>query len=42
MSRSPRVTEPELIAALAKAGFSVLRVNVKGSHHLLRHEDGVL
>ena len=40
MSRSPRVTEPELIAALAKAGFSVLRV--KGSHHLLRHEDGVL
>jgi predicted RNA binding protein YcfA (HicA-like mRNA interferase family) len=38
MSRSPRVTGPDLIAALGKAGFSVLRV--KGSHHFLRHEDG--
>ena len=38
MSRTPRVTGPELIAALAKAGFSVLRV--KGSHHFLRHQDG--
>jgi predicted RNA binding protein YcfA (HicA-like mRNA interferase family) len=38
MSRAPRVTGPELIAALAKAGFRVLRV--KGSHHFLRHEDG--
>lgn len=38
MSRAPRVTGAELIAALAKAGFSVLRV--KGSHHLLRHQDG--
>jgi predicted RNA binding protein YcfA (HicA-like mRNA interferase family) len=38
MSRAPRVTGQELIAALGKAGFSVLRV--KGSHHFLRHEDG--
>ena len=38
MSRTPRVSGPELIAALAKAGFGVLRV--KGSHHFLRHQDG--
>lgn len=38
MSRAPRVTGPTLIAALAKAGFRVLRV--KGSHHYLRHNDG--
>jgi predicted RNA binding protein YcfA (HicA-like mRNA interferase family) len=38
MSRTPRVTGSELVAALAKAGFSVLRVN--GSHHFLRHQDG--
>lgn len=38
MSRAPRVTGPELIAGLTKAGFRVLRV--KGSHHFLRHDDG--
>jgi predicted RNA binding protein YcfA (HicA-like mRNA interferase family) len=38
MSRTPRVTGPDLIAALGRAGFSVLRV--KSSHHFLRHEDG--
>lgn len=38
MSRSPRVTGSELVRALAKAGFRILRV--KGSHHFLRHEDG--
>jgi predicted RNA binding protein YcfA (HicA-like mRNA interferase family) len=38
MSRTPRITGSELIAALAKAGFGVLRV--KGSHYFLRHEDG--
>jgi len=38
MSRRPRVTGPDLIGALEKAGFSVLRV--KGSHHFLRHQDG--
>jgi predicted RNA binding protein YcfA (HicA-like mRNA interferase family) len=38
MSRTPRVTGTEVIAALGKAGFSVLRV--EGTHHFLRHEDG--
>jgi predicted RNA binding protein YcfA (HicA-like mRNA interferase family) len=38
MSRNPRVTGPDLVAALGKLGFSVLRI--KGSHHFLRHEDG--
>jgi predicted RNA binding protein YcfA (HicA-like mRNA interferase family) len=38
MSRTPRVTALELIAALAKRGFSVVRV--RGSHHFLRHQDG--
>lgn len=38
MSRTPRVTGTDLIAALGRAGFSVLRA--KGSHHFLRHEDG--
>jgi predicted RNA binding protein YcfA (HicA-like mRNA interferase family) len=33
MSRAPRVTGPELISALAKAGFAVLRI--KGSHYFL-------
>jgi predicted RNA binding protein YcfA (HicA-like mRNA interferase family) len=38
MSRLPRLTGSEVIAALAKAGFVVFRV--KGSHHRLRHADG--
>jgi predicted RNA binding protein YcfA (HicA-like mRNA interferase family) len=38
MSRIPRVTGPDLIAALGRAGFAVLRV--KGSHHFLHHADG--
>jgi predicted RNA binding protein YcfA (HicA-like mRNA interferase family) len=38
MSRSPRITGSELIAALMKDGFQVVRV--RGSHHFLRHEDG--
>jgi predicted RNA binding protein YcfA (HicA-like mRNA interferase family) len=38
MSRTPRVTGTDLIAAPGKAGFSVRRV--KGSHHFVRHEDG--
>jgi predicted RNA binding protein YcfA (HicA-like mRNA interferase family) len=38
MSRTPRITGPDLIGALAKAGFRVLRA--RGSHHFLRHEDG--
>jgi predicted RNA binding protein YcfA (HicA-like mRNA interferase family) len=38
MSRNPRITGPELISALGKGGFSVVRV--RGSHYFLRHEDG--
>ena len=38
MSLIPRVTGADLIAALGKLGFSVLRI--KGSHHFLRHPDG--
>ena len=38
MSRIPRVTGADLVAALGKRGFSVLRTT--GSHHFLRHEDG--
>jgi predicted RNA binding protein YcfA (HicA-like mRNA interferase family) len=38
MSRSPRITGSELLAALARAGFTVIRI--KGSHHFLRHDDG--
>lgn len=38
MPRHPRVKGKELIKALGKAGFSVLRV--KGSHHFLKHKDG--
>jgi len=38
MSRNPRLTADDLIAALERVGFRVLRV--KGSHHFLRHEDG--
>ncbi len=37
MSRTPCVTGPEPIAALAKVGFRVLRV--KGSHHFLRNSN---
>jgi hypothetical protein len=38
MSRIPSVTGFDLIAALGKLRFSVLRI--KGSHHFLRHDDG--
>lgn len=38
MSRAPRVTGSELLSALAKAGFSVIRS--KGSHFFLGHKDG--
>ncbi len=38
MPRLPRLRGREVIAALRRAGFSVLRV--KGSHHYLRHTDG--
>ena len=38
MTAWPSVTGNELVAALKKAGFEVVRV--KGSHHFLRHDDG--
>lgn len=38
MSRLPRITGREIVAALRKAGSEVARI--KGSHHLLRHADG--
>ena len=38
MSRTPRLTGSELISALSKVGFGVLRI--KGSHHFIRHPDG--
>ena len=38
MTALPAVTGRELIAALGRAGFQVVRV--KGSHHFLRHANG--
>lgn len=38
MPRLPRLRGREVIAALRRAGFAVLRV--KGSHHFLQHPDG--
>ena len=38
MTKLPRLTGKELLSALARAGFTVVRV--KGSHHFVRHSDG--
>jgi predicted RNA binding protein YcfA (HicA-like mRNA interferase family) len=38
MSKSPRLTGKQLLTALARAGFEVVRI--RGSHHFLRHADG--
>ena len=38
MSRLPRLRGREVVAALRRAGFVILRV--KGSHHFLQHPDG--
>jgi predicted RNA binding protein YcfA (HicA-like mRNA interferase family) len=38
MSRSPRVTGDEVIVALGRAGFKVIRI--RGSHFFLGHADG--
>jgi predicted RNA binding protein YcfA (HicA-like mRNA interferase family) len=38
MTVLPSVSGKELLAALRKTGFDVVRV--KGSHHFLRHTDG--
>ena len=36
--RQPRITGKELISALQRAGFALVRI--KESHHFLRHDDG--
>ena len=38
MTKLPRITGQQAIAALRKARFEVVRV--RGSHHFLRHIDG--
>lgn len=38
MTSFPSLTGKELLSALKKAGFELLRI--KGSHHFLRHSDG--
>jgi predicted RNA binding protein YcfA (HicA-like mRNA interferase family) len=38
VTKLPVVTGKEVVAALCKAGFQVIRI--KGSHHYLRHSDG--
>ena len=38
MPRLPRLRGREVIAALRRAGFTVLRT--KGSHHFVQHPDG--
>ncbi len=38
MTKLPSVTGKQLLTALAKVGFQVIRV--KGSHHFVRHHDG--
>ena len=38
MAKSPRITGKEIIKALSKLGFEIIRI--KGSHHFLQHKDG--
>ncbi|MBF0228530.1 MAG: type II toxin-antitoxin system HicA family toxin [Desulfamplus sp.] len=38
MTKTPRVTGRQVISALKKAEFEVIRI--KGSHHFLHHQDG--
>jgi predicted RNA binding protein YcfA (HicA-like mRNA interferase family) len=38
MSRIPRATGSDVVAALSRLGFPVVRV--RGSHRFLQHEDG--
>ena len=38
MTKLPRPTGKDLLAALRKLGFEIIRT--RGSHHYVRHEDG--
>jgi predicted RNA binding protein YcfA (HicA-like mRNA interferase family) len=38
MNKLPALTGKQLISALGKLEFEILRI--KGSHHVLRHKDG--
>ena len=38
MTRLPRLSGKEIITALIKVGFEVVRI--RGSHHFIRHQDG--
>lgn len=38
MSRMPRLTGGEVVRALSRAGFEVIRQ--RGSHQVLKHQDG--
>ena len=38
MSKLPRPRAKQVIAALRRVGFEVIRI--RGSHHFLRHPDG--
>ena len=38
MSRAPRVSGKQLLAALKRLGFEEIRI--RGRHHYLRHADG--
>lgn len=38
MSKLPALTGKEVVAALQKAGFTVVRI--RSSHHFMRHPDG--
>ena len=38
MTRLPRITGKEMLRALERCGFEIVRT--KGSHHFLQHPDG--
>ena len=38
MTKLPSLTGRQIIAALRRSGFDVIRI--RGSHHFLRHPDG--
>ncbi|HMR00701.1 MAG TPA: type II toxin-antitoxin system HicA family toxin, partial [Ignavibacteria bacterium] len=38
MTRLPRISGKDLVKALSKIGFAVIRI--RGSHHFMEHEDG--